>query len=154
MYLSNFYVDGTINIILWSIQGCFIIVDKVKPVNGSRVHFFNAISWREQVNFQWNDEIRIVLDQHTWLQQLPTDRHVTTLWHIIPIPSQPVSLMLSGEATNGNFIVFGFTRSGLESALGEHANYYTSDAVSGIMHKMTFFLSLCTIPWVFQIKAS
>jgi len=27
--------------------------------------FFLAISWREQVNFQWNDdEVRFVLDQH------------------------------------------------------------------------------------------
>ena len=25
---------------------------------------FSAISWREQVNFQWDDEIRFVLDQH------------------------------------------------------------------------------------------
>ena len=27
--------------------------------------FFPAISWREQINFQWdNDEVRFVLDQH------------------------------------------------------------------------------------------
>jgi hypothetical protein len=27
---------------------------------------FSAISWREQVNFQWDDdEVRFVLDQHT-----------------------------------------------------------------------------------------
>jgi hypothetical protein len=26
---------------------------------------FSAISWREQINFQWdNDEVRFVLDQH------------------------------------------------------------------------------------------
>jgi hypothetical protein len=41
--------------------------------------------------------------------------------------------MLSGEATNTNSIVFGLTRSGLESTIyrtgGEHANHYTNDAV-------------------------
>ena len=41
--------------------------------------------------------------------------------------------MLSGEATNANFIVFGLTLSGLEPTiyrtLGEHANHYTTDAV-------------------------
>jgi hypothetical protein len=41
--------------------------------------------------------------------------------------------MLSGEATNTNFIVFGLTRSGLEPTIyrtrGEHANHCTTDAV-------------------------
>jgi hypothetical protein len=41
--------------------------------------------------------------------------------------------MLSGEATNTNFIVFGLTQLGLESTIyrtrGEHANHYTTDAV-------------------------
>ena len=40
--------------------------------------------------------------------------------------------MLSGEATNTNFIVIGLTRSGLEPTIyragGEHANHYTTDA--------------------------
>ena len=39
--------------------------------------------------------------------------------------------MHSGEATNTNFIVLGFTRPGLEPTiyhtLGEHANHYTTD---------------------------
>jgi hypothetical protein len=38
-----------------------------------------------------------------------------------------------GETTNTNFIVFGFTRPGLEPTIyrtqGEHPNHYTSDAV-------------------------
>ena len=38
--------------------------------------------------------------------------------------------MLSGEATNTNFIVFGFTQSGLELTIyrtrGEHANHYVT----------------------------
>jgi anti-anti-sigma regulatory factor len=60
---------------------------------------FSAVSWREQVNFQWNDvEVRFVLDQHaeldaysaSSLKQQSTGRHVTPLGHIILIPSQPV----------------------------------------------------------------
>ena len=39
--------------------------------------------------------------------------------------------MLSREATNTNFIVFGLTRSGLEPTIyrnrGEYANHYTTD---------------------------
>ena len=42
--------------------------------------------------------------------------------------------MLSGEATITNFIVFGFTRSGLKHTIcrtrGEHANHKTTDAVN------------------------
>jgi hypothetical protein len=46
--------------------------------------------------------------------------------------------MLSGEAaTNTNFIVFGLTSPGLEPMIyhtqGEHANHYTTDAVSAIV---------------------
>ena len=62
--------------------------------------------------------------------------------HIILIPSQPIFALssyccvLSGEATNTNFIVFGLTRSGLEPMIyrtrGEHANHYTTDVVSSV----------------------
>jgi len=55
------------------------------------------------------------------------------------IPSQPVFALspyccvLSGEATNTNFIVFGFTRSEIKPTIyrtwGEHASRYTIDAV-------------------------
>ena len=42
--------------------------------------------------------------------------------------------MLRGEATNTNFIIFDLTRSGLERMIyrtrGEHANQYTTEAVS------------------------
>ena len=45
--------------------------------------------------------------------------------------------MLSGEATNTNFVVFSLTRPGLELTIyrtrGEHANHYTTDAVSIIV---------------------
>ena len=56
-------------------------------------------SWREQVNFQWDDdEAPFVLDQHaeldlysvSWLKQQSVGGHVATLGHIILIPSQPV----------------------------------------------------------------
>jgi hypothetical protein len=59
----------------------------------------SAISWQEQINFQWDDdEVRFVLDQHaeldfhsaSSLKQQSMGRHVTPLWHIILIPSQPV----------------------------------------------------------------
>jgi hypothetical protein len=66
----------------------------------------SAISWREQVNFQWDDDdVRFVLDQHaeldfysaSSLKQQFAGRYVAPLGHIILIPSQPVcffSLML------------------------------------------------------------
>ena len=66
-------------------------------------------------------------------------RHVAPLGHIILIPSQPVFALspqccvLSGEATNTNFIVFGLTQPGLEPTIyrtrGEHANHYATDVV-------------------------
>jgi hypothetical protein len=61
-----------------------------------------SLSWREQVNIQWDDdddEVRFVLDQHDELGfiLLPhlnnwqsAGRHVAPLGHIILIPSQPV----------------------------------------------------------------
>jgi hypothetical protein len=59
-----------------------------------------AMSWREQVNFQWDDddEVRFVLDQHAELdfystssmKQQSAGRHVAPLGHIILIQSQPV----------------------------------------------------------------
>ena len=60
---------------------------------------------------------------------MPT-QHATPLRHIILIPSQlvfglsPKYCLLSGEATNTYFIVFGLNRSGLEPTIyrtrGEH----------------------------------
>jgi len=67
-------------------------------------------------------------------------RHVAPLGHIVLIPSQsvfalsPYCCVCSWEATNTNFIVFGLTRSRLETTIyrtrGEHANHYATDAVA------------------------
>ena len=59
---------------------------------------FSYIMARRSVNFQWDDEIRFVLDQHAGLgfdsasslKQQFAGRHVAPLGHIILIPSQPV----------------------------------------------------------------
>ena len=72
---------------------------------------FSAISWWQQVNFQWDDdEVNFVLDQHAELdfhsaislKQQSADR----FWNIIPIPSQLVcsfSLMLSAKQRSNKY---------------------------------------------------
>ena len=68
--------------------------------------FFPAKSWREQVNFQWDDiddENRFVLDQNASLDcystssltQQSTDRYVAPLGQIILISFQPVFALYS-----------------------------------------------------------
>ena len=85
---------------------------------------FSALSWREQVNFQWDeDEVRFVLDQHAELdfhsarslKQQSAGRHVAPLGHMILIPSQPAyltekqqipilkSLVLSNRVSNPRY---------------------------------------------------
>jgi hypothetical protein len=60
---------------------------------------FLAISWRQQVNFQWDDdEVRFVLDKHAELgfysassvKQQSAVWHVAPLRHINLIQNQPV----------------------------------------------------------------
>ena len=60
---------------------------------------FAAILWREQVNYQWDDdEVRFILDQHAELDFISADslrqqsagRNITPFGHIILIPSQPI----------------------------------------------------------------
>jgi hypothetical protein len=60
---------------------------------------FSVILWREQVNYQWDDdEVRFVLDQHaefdfysaSSLKQQSAGRNVTPFGHIILILSQPI----------------------------------------------------------------
>ena len=94
-----------------------------------------AISWQEQINFQWDDDdVLFVLDQHaeldfysaSSLKQQSGGRHIAPLEHIILIPSQ--CCVLSEEAINTNFIVFGLTWPGIKPTIyltrGEHANHY------------------------------
>ena len=75
-----------------------------------------SISWRKQVNFQWDDDVHFLLDQHaelyfysaSSLKQQSAGRHDAPLGHIILIPSQPVfafspqCCVLGGKATNTN----------------------------------------------------
>ena len=69
-----------------------------------QVSNLSAISWQEQVNFQWDDdEVRFVLDQDaeldfysaSSLKQQSAGRHVALLGHIILIQSQPVFALSS-----------------------------------------------------------
>jgi hypothetical protein len=52
--------------------------------------------------------------------------------------------VLSGEAINTNFIVFGLTRPGLKPTIyhtrGEHANHYAIDAVYSTEEKSLFYI--------------
>jgi stringent starvation protein B len=44
----------------------WIIENLVRLLFNANSAIFSAISWSEQVNFQWDDdEVRFVLDQHT-----------------------------------------------------------------------------------------
>jgi len=85
------------------INNSFIILESLLHVQFwvSKWLLFNAnsaISWQEQVNLQWDDEVCFVLDQHTELdfysdgslKQQSVDRHVAPLRHIFLIPSKPV----------------------------------------------------------------
>ena len=59
---------------------------------------FQLYHGKNKLIFQWDDEVRFVLDQHaeldfysaSSLKQQSADRHVAPLGHIILIPSQPV----------------------------------------------------------------
>ena len=72
----------------------------------SNEQFFSCIMARTIYILWDDDDINFVLDQYA-------GRHVVPLGHIITIPSQPVfavtpqCCVLSGEAANTNFIVFG-----------------------------------------------
>jgi hypothetical protein len=43
---------------------------------------FSAISWREQVNFQWDDnDVRFVLDQHAELDFFSANMQISAYHH-------------------------------------------------------------------------
>jgi hypothetical protein len=82
-----------------------------------RLRKFSAISWREQVTFWWDDDIRYVLDQRAEfdlysanpLKQQSTERYFAPLLHIILIPIQPVFALVLYRcmlSDTYNFIVF------------------------------------------------
>jgi hypothetical protein len=57
-----------------------------------------------------------------------------------------LEVVLSGEATHTNFIVFGLTRPGLEPTIyrtrGEHANHYATDALLTFLLKSTDIVAM------------
>ena len=61
--------------------------------------------------------------------------------------------MLNEEATNTNFILFGLTQAWLEPAIyhtpGEHANYYTNDAVVNNMNNAFKSLTVKLYNYIF-----
>jgi hypothetical protein len=78
----------------------FIIATIIMLINANIV-ILSAISWREQINFQWDyDDIRFVLDQHaeldlysaSSLKQQSMGKHVAPLGHIILIRLQSQSM--------------------------------------------------------------
>jgi hypothetical protein len=66
--------------------------------------------------------------------------------------------MLSGEATNTNFIVFGLTPSGLEPTVyrtrGEHANHCTTNAVLQLFGSRHIALSVASLSRAFYSASS
>jgi len=81
---------------------CHQVIEWVSGCCLTPTQQFSAISWREQVHFQCDDdEVRFVLDQHagldfysaSLLKQKSADRHVAPFGHNILIPSQPVLLL-------------------------------------------------------------
>ena len=99
---------------------------------------FSALSWQEQLHsmlmftLHWNNTLsRIFIVLAHWSNS-PMGRHVAPLWHIILIQTKPVFALAprycrhSGEATNINLIVFGFTwlvfKRMIYHIRGKHAN--------------------------------
>jgi len=82
---------------------------------------FSAVSWREQVNCQWDDdEVHFVLDQRAELDfygassltQQSAVKYVAPLVHIILIPNQPtLSLNAVCLVEKQQILIFGLTRS-------------------------------------------
>jgi hypothetical protein len=106
---------------------------------------FSSKSWREQVPFQWDDDVYFVLNQHTWLdchsirwlKQQSAGRHVT--WHIILMKSTKYQF---------DSPWFGQTES-LNSqstycTWGKQANHYTTDAWFGQTESLNSQSTYCT----------
>ena len=85
----------------------------------SALFYTNTPSWIFIVLAHWNSP---------WVDM---SLHSDTLFWFWA--NQSLLFLLSREATNTNFIVFGLTRPGLEPTIyrirGEHANHYATDVV-------------------------
>jgi len=109
---------------------------------------FSAMSWTKQDTF---NEMKLDFDI---VDHWNNSTRVDMSFHSIPIPSQPIfafkpySCVLSGEANNTNFIVFGLTRPGLETTIyltrGERGNNNAIDAVL-VFLKMPVWFPSCYI---------
>jgi hypothetical protein len=118
------------------------------------------LTWREQVSFQWDDdEVRFVLDQHAELDFYSAHWN-NSPWVVMLLHSDKLfwfrakqtllfllnAACFNGEATNTNFIVLGWTRSGLEHTTyhtgGEHANHYATDVVAGEIERKSLTIHL------------
>ena len=99
---------------------------------------FSAISWREQINFQWNDdEVRFVLDQHAqWIDMSP---HSDTLSLFRVNQSLLVRLNVAclAEKQQIPIVLSGLTQSRLDQTIYRpqcaHANHYITEAVYKII---------------------
>jgi hypothetical protein len=123
-----------------------------------------AMSWQEQVTYRRDDgDVRFVLNQQfSWICIMVVywnnspGRHVTPLGHSILNPSQPVfaltpkCCMLSGEATNTNFIVFGLSGQRLGPTVyctrSEDAIHYIIDACTSIMNEVYYYFEISSPP--------
>jgi len=101
---------------------------------------FSAISWREEVNFQWDDdEVRLDLEQHadtTVLRLTCRSTRNTLFWfRANQAFLSPYCCVLSGEATNTNFIIFGLTRT-----RGEHTIHYATDVIKDSWKVLSIYI--------------
>ena len=81
---------------------------------------FSAISWREHIHFQEDDdEVHFALDQQLDFFSATCNslKQQSVVRHVAPLPRRIIPILLSREATNVNFMVFGLTRLGLEPTI-------------------------------------
>ena len=114
-----------------------------------------------KLHFCWDEEngVRIVLDKHTELnvysasslKQQSSGKHVSSLRLIILIPRLLLSCVFSREAQHINIVVFGLTRSGLESTIyrrvSDHVNHYSTDT----LHKISSWFGHCALSIVLKM---
>ena len=111
--------------------------------------FIPAISWEEQMTFLWDDNVHLVLDKQSWilivltLWKYSARTHMSLHWaHYSDYESTSLCLYSFTLCANINFIVFGLTRSWIET--GNHDlphmmrvpyNYYTTGALLLVITK-------------------